>query len=294
MKKTLFLALAVAVTSHFAMADSGTVFESSFEAPKVTGRTPKDKGGDPTKADDKTHAWQNFDDQPKLKIGGITAGLTSEFARTGEQSLYVQADHLGVPYQGVIIASETFAVNPSQEYNVSIWGRNDGANGFSSEGPQIYMKLEVDFFKDDGSTQTGDSEYLLQPIPGAKGRKPLFTSTGWSQLSRRVTTPEDAKYMLVMWRWEAVPDQEPVSGTMYFDDVTVEGDVPEPRTKPSPTPLPFNASEPGAEATATPEATPAATEGDAATSGTTEAASPSATPTPTPATKKSKSKHKEQ
>jgi hypothetical protein len=265
--KTYLLALTLAALAPVAFAETGSFFDTSFESPSVTGRTPKAEGGDPTKVEDKPdakHPWQSFDDQPSLKKGGITAGLTTEMARTGDQSFFIKADKLGVPYQGVVIASQTFPITPAQDYIVHIWGRNDAVAGFSSEGPQLYMKLEVDFFGEDGTTQVGDSEYLLQPLPGAKGRKPFFTVTKWSDLSRRVTAPSDAKFMLVMWRWEAVPDQEPVSGTMYFDDVSVVGEKTPEDEKETETPAAqegqeekpeAKAAEPKTEASATPAAT---------------------------------------
>ena len=246
--KPFVLSLALATFTPFAFAETGVVFESSFEAPVIqTARLPKALGGNIVNQGAKPQ-WLQFEDQPvavpmvttdeaqpagakppttgTTAGGGIVAGIAADLARTGEQSLYLQADKLSVPYAGVVFSSAPIRVLPGKEYVVGIWGRNDPKNPLAAGSPQLYLKLQVDFFGDEGVTQTGDSEYLLQALPGGVGYEPTFISAAWRQLRKRVVTPADANYMVVTYRCDLSPDKGSVSGAMYFDDVTVEGEVP--------------------------------------------------------------------
>jgi len=306
MKPILFsLILALSVSSAF--AETGVVFESSFEAPVATAvRSPKANGGNISSHEGKPD-WAQFEDQPAAtpqpatmpasdgtgaltgtaavtgtapSRGGIVAGLTTDMARSGEQCLYIEAKSLSVPYAGVAFASVPIRIVPGKEYIVGIWGRNDAKTPLVSAAPQLFLKLQVDFFSDAGTTQTGDSEYLLQALPGSPGYPPTFVPDNWRQLRKRVVAPADANYMTITYRCDSSPDKGSLGGTMYFDDVTVSGEVPatdakEAAVTPTPTPTPGPA----------PEATPAVQQNATPTP------APEATPTPT-ATPKAKKKRK--
>lgn len=287
MKPTPFALLALttltlALSSSF--AETGLVFESSFEAPVATTvRTPKAKGGNISNHEGKAD-WAQFEDQPVAipqpstlpeatgtatgtatsgttpTGGGIVAGVTSDMARSGEQCLYIEANNLRVPYAGVALASVPIRIVPGKEYTIGIYGRNDSKTPLNSATPQLFLKLQVDFFSDAGTTQTGDSEYLLQALPGSPGYPPTFITESWRELRKRVVAPADANYMTVTYRCDCSPDKGTVNGVMYFDDVTVSGDIPEPDTKQaSAAPTPAPAVQPDATPTPTPVATPTPT-----------------------------------
>lgn len=277
--KSLIIALSLATATPFVLAEPGLVFQSSFEAPVVGGRTPKANGGDIANQGEKPE-WVAFADDPIAGLtthrphasgtnaGGIIAGVTNNMARTGDQSLFVEAKHLSVPYEGVVLGSAPIRIVPGQEYMVGIWGRNDASNPLTAALPQLFLKLQIDYFSDAGVTQVGDSDYLVEPMPGSPDQPPIFTNSAWRQIKRRIVTPENAKYMTVIWRCESSPDPGSVSGVMYFDDVTVEGQVPSKADI-------ANDAEKAKSNAATPSETT-----QAPATGSTPAATPEATPTP--------------
>ena len=246
--KPLVFALTLASLTPFVLAETGVVFESSFETPAaIEPRTPKSKGGTIANQGKKPE-WLQFEDQPvavpaaalepqpaagsgtasvSSSGGGIVAGVTSEMARTGEQCLYLEANQLSVPYAGIAFSSAPIKIVPGKEYIVGIWGRNDPKKPLVAGSPQLFLKLQVDFFSDEGVTQTGDSEYLLQALPGSPGYTLTFVDGAWRQLRKRVVAPADASHMIVTYRCDLSPDKGSVSGVMYFDDVTVEGELPD-------------------------------------------------------------------
>ena len=127
--------------------------------------------------------------------------------------------------------------------------------------PQLFLKLQVDFFTDAGTTQTGDSEYLLQALPGSPGYSPTFLDNAWRQLKKRVVAPADANHMVVTYRCDCSPDQGLVNGVMFFDDVTVEGEVPSTEgTGSTSAKKAESVAAPAAPAAVVKEATPAPTE----------------------------------
>ena len=294
--KSLLIALTLAGSSPFVLAEAGVVFENGFEAPAASGRTPKAKGGDLV-IEGAAGGWRYFVDAPVATKpgelpgakdnGGITAGVTDEMVRSGNQALFVEANKLKIPYVGVLFGSKPFRVVPGTDYTVGIWGRVDAKNPVTAGTAQLFLKLHIDFFSDaEGNSQIGDTEYLVQPLPGAAEQKPLFVKNGWRQLRRRVTAPEDAKYMTVTYKVEAAPAEGEASGLIYFDDVTVRGEMPPKGAEAEAAPK--TVAEPAAEATKAPQAetgaeqTPAAPAAQAA-----PAAAPEATPAP-----KAKRKHK--
>ena len=266
---------AMPLTSTF-----GTVlFESSFEAPEVSGRISKAKGGDFTNQGKKPE-WLHFDDcpdaaagDPAIKdAGGIIAGLTSEMVRTGDQAVFVKAEKLTVPYTGVAFTSNLIPVLPDKELVVGIWGRVDANTPLVLGLPQLFVKMQADFFSDEGVTQTGDSNYLIQPVPGTPENPKFFVDNAWRRLSRRVIVPADARYMVLTVRVESSAEKGAISGVMYLDDVSVECDL-SAEEKETLAAIVVPTPEPAAEAT--PEPTPEAAAATPAPAAPTPAASPS-------------------
>ena len=215
----LFFASVLALPNLAARAD--VVFANSFESPAVTGRTPKAAGADITKGE--PQAWSCFEDQPNIGEGGsVIAGLTKEVAHTGSQSLFIEADKLSAPYIGALLTSRPIPIQSGKTYKASLWGRNDARNPLISGAAQLFLKIQVDFFTDEGKTDIGESQYLLQPLPGGRGRLPVFRSNAWNCVGLRFTAPAESKYMTVSFRCDSSAERGAISGTIYFDDFTLE------------------------------------------------------------------------
>lgn len=221
----LFFAFALALPNLSARAD--VVFANSFETPSVTGRTPKAAGADIAKADPsklgEPLAWSRFEDQPNIGEGGsVVAGLTREVAHSGSQSLFIEAAKLSAPYIGALFATRPIPIESGKSYKASLWGRNDAKKPLISGAAQLFLKVQVDFFTDEGKTDIGESQYLLQPLPGGRGRPPVFSANAWKCVGLRITAPAEAKYMTVSFRCDSSAERGAISGTIYFDDFTLE------------------------------------------------------------------------
>jgi len=213
------------------------VFETSFEFPAVAGRTPKAAGGDIAKCNpskpDENPAWSCFEDQPNIGAegGGVLAGLTNQVARTGTQSLFIEATKLSLPYLGALFVSRPIPIEGGKGYKASIWGRNDATTPLPVATAQLFLKMRVDFYTDEGKTETGESQYLLLPLPGGKDRPPSIVTTGWNCVGLRFSAPAEAKYLVVSFRCDANAEQGDISGTVYFDDFTVADEPLQPEGK---------------------------------------------------------------
>ncbi|MEI6351625.1 MAG: hypothetical protein WCP06_11035 [Verrucomicrobiota bacterium] len=272
--KPLICLLALLCATPLRSTRGATFFENSFEQPEIFGRKAKSDGGDFARQGARPD-WRHFNDCPnaagedtaKKDAGAIIAGVTSDMARTGNQSCFVEAQKLAMPYTGVVFSSRPFAVLAGKEYVVGIWGRIDAKTPLTTGSSQLYVKLQADFFAEDSTTQTGESNYLVQAVPGTANHAKLFIDSAWRQLSRRVTAPDDARFMSLTVRVESGPESGVINGVMYFDDVSVEGDL-----------SPLEKDELSARPDA--PADESAAEEPAVQSATPEAASPVATPSP--------------
>jgi hypothetical protein len=253
MKHLASLLFAVAILPPALISHAGVVFETSFEFPTVRGRTPKAAGGDMAKVDPskpgEKPSWSCFEDQPNLDAegGGVIAGLTDQVARTGTQALFIEATRLSVPYLGALFVSRPIPIKGGECYKAGIWGRNDATTPLLPAKAQLFLKMRVDFYTDEGETETGESRYLLLPLPGGKGRMPSIVTTAWTALSLRFVAPAAAKFLVVSFRCDANAERGDISGIVYFDDFTVAAEpeppsqkIPEPATegavKPTPSP----------------------------------------------------------
>jgi hypothetical protein len=175
----------------------------SFESPKVEGRTPKAKGGDPSNGGNGP-VWVGFDHKADDAGGKLVAGLTNEIARTGKQSLFIEFDNLDAKYKFATMQSAPIPIAPSGVYRVSIWGRLDAANPLKPAGQFVTVKVQIDFFKADKQT-------------------PLFTENKWGEFWTEATAPAEAAFMVVTWRWQSGGDSGSINGVIYFDDASVRG-----------------------------------------------------------------------
>jgi hypothetical protein len=225
MKSPLLIATATALLNLPVQAD--IIFTNGFETPSVTGRTCKADGGDITKTDPAKpgglEAWSRFEDQPNIGEGGsVVAGLTKEVAHTGTQSLFIEAAKLSAPYIGALFATRPIPVESGKSYRATLWGRNDPKKPLISGAAQLFLKVQVDFFTDEGKTDIGESQYLLQPLPGGRGHVPVFRSDAWNCVGMRFTAPPEAKYVTISFRCDSSAERGAISGTIYFDDFTLE------------------------------------------------------------------------
>ena len=196
-----------------------------FEQPGVTARTRTEKGGDPSLSGE--HGlFASFTHRVGNKDGTITAGLTNEIARSGTQSIYIDVDKLSSRYEGAAIQSNPIPILPSHTYKTSIWGKMDSKKPFVIQNRPLYLKLQIDFFSADKLTQTGETVYLIQPIPGTKNREAFFDDKKWTEFGTEFSTPEDALFIVVTWHWDTGSEPGETSGLIYFDDFTVRGDMP--------------------------------------------------------------------
>jgi hypothetical protein len=217
-----------------AFAADNLLPDSSFEAPIVAARTPKDQGGDPTN-NGATPGWVEFKFETTGTNAGITAGLTNEVAHTGTQSFYIDFDHVAEPYQSASLTSNFVPIVSGSSYMVGIWGRTDAKDLIDSAGRSAYLKLEVDFFAGDGNESVGDPVYSVQPLPGSKDHDPYFKPDSWNQFAIKVTAPPGAVFAQIIWRWETGSDPGEINGVMFFDDATITGPPnPVPDLTPSP------------------------------------------------------------
>ena len=224
--------LAAVILSPALPAIAGIIFETSFESPSVKSQTPKSAGADISKPDpakpNEKPVWSQFEDQPNSGAdgGSVVAGLTNQAARTGTQSLFVEASKLSVPYLGAFFVTRPIPIEGGKPYRACIWGRNDPKKSLVSAVAQLFLKMQIDFYTDEGQTETGESQYMLQPLPGGKGRAPAIISSAWKPVVLSFIAPAAAKFMMVSFRCDSSAEGGAISGTVYFDDFTVSTEQP--------------------------------------------------------------------
>jgi len=167
--------------------------------------------------------------------GSVTGGLTNEVAHEGKQSFFIRFDHVNGPYQSATLISNFIPVASGTEYQVGIWGRTDAKDLIDSAGRSAYLKLQVDYYAKDANESVGETYYAVQPLPGSKDHDPFFVPDSWKAFYVKLTTPPDAVFAQVTWRWETGSDPGEINGIMYFDDAGIVGpDAPIPNLTPSP------------------------------------------------------------
>jgi hypothetical protein len=195
----------------------------SFEWPPVVARKTKAEGADVTKSAMNAE-WVRFTDKPDAEGGQLLLGLTNRVFRTGRQCLFVEFNKLAKPMVKTELSSDMLPILPSHPYRVAIWGRIDKERPITLAQRSPYLKLRVDWFKEDREEQTGESVWKAQPIPGPKNRKPLFVAHEWKEFFATVKSPEDAAFVKITWSWETPPQEGETDGVIYFDDATLFGE----------------------------------------------------------------------
>jgi len=217
-----------------AFAADNLLPDGGFEKPVVNGRMPKELGGNPANGGAGA-GWIAFKFRATGTNGKVTGGLTNEVACSGKQSLYIQFDHVGAAYQSASLVSNFIPVASGTEYLVGIWGRTDARDLIDSQGRSAYLKLEVDYFAKDANESVGESFYAVRPVPGTKDHDPYFKPDSWNRFFVKLTTPPEAVFAQITWRWETGSDPGEINGIMYFDDAAMIGPAaPVPNLTPAP------------------------------------------------------------
>ena len=211
-----------------------------FEEPAVKMRTPKDSGADPVNGGVKS-LWQSFTATSNATGGSVIAGLTNEIAHGGAQSLFVKFDDVSSSYQNATLKTALVPVMQSMSYRIGLWGRVGKINPLIMGDRQTFMKIQVDFLKDDGTTLVGDPEYRIQAIPGSKNHPLLFTADKWNEYYTEINTPVEAAFLILKLSFESGSTPGKISGIIFFDDFTIQG---EPSMLKTPKPMPAETPEP--------------------------------------------------
>lgn len=216
------------------------ILNGDFEKPAVKQRTPRELGGDPVNGGVKS-SWKNF--TLNSPSGALTAGLTNEIAHSGAQSLYVKFDNVSKGYENASLETAPIPIGAGSPYRIGLWGRVDKTNPLILGDRPAYLKLKIEFFKEDGATPAGEAEYKLQPIPGAKNRDPIFTADTWREFFTEIKSAGDAAFMVITVKFETSSNPGKTNGIIYFDDFSIKGlpsEVKEPKS------IPVDAAEPTA------------------------------------------------
>jgi hypothetical protein len=211
------LAGALAAFSADCLADN-LLKNASFEAPSIEGRVPARQGGNPALAKTDT-TWAHF--QTMDKTGKIKAGMTTEVSHTGKQSIFVEFEKSTME-QGAFLMSDLIPIKAEEAYRVSLWGRLDRKKPLTLDQGRPYMQVEVDFLLLDQATPAGDPDVRTQMIPGSPKRL-MFVPGKWTEYAANFKSPAGAEFMKVTFRWESPKTDEPAAGTIYFDDIVVDG-----------------------------------------------------------------------
>jgi hypothetical protein len=223
------LLLATALLIFSLPATARVIEENSFETPRVSGRISKASGGDPTLAPREPGTppfWQCLEDQPAIGCEGgrLTAGLTTEQARSGTQSLFIEARNLCAPFIGVQWATKAIPVCGKKYYWIVLWGRAAPDSPAPSAPPPLYLNVRVSFYGDEEGQETGECLYLVIPLQGP-ARKGINTGN-WTPLRFGFEAPGSAKFMTVNFQCDGRASKEAINGTVYFDDFSVTEEPP--------------------------------------------------------------------
>lgn len=215
----LFLACSLAAT---AQEPVNQIKNSSFEDPAVPGRTSWREGGTPSRAVAETNSWTQLQVQVRSQDkpnGELVVGLTNEFARSGQQAVFVDFQNLSAQRRSFLM-TDLLPVKAGHLYRFALWGRIDPTRPLTLDQRRPLMKLEFEYFTADPEVQCDRSDYGTQMIPGSLDRL-MFFSTKWTEYFRLVRTPEDAAFMKVTLRWESDKAPGVTDGTIYFDDASL-------------------------------------------------------------------------
>lgn len=223
--------LSVGVTTVLLLASGhaeNLLENGSFELPKVTGRTPAAKGGNPSLPEEKSLWTALVTPRVGPGSGQLITGLTDEVAHEGKQSLFVDFEKLTEEGSRAMLTSELLPVQANKPYRISVWGRVDRARPLALDERRPHLLVDMEFFAADQETQVGSTEYRVQMIPGSVvpglGTRLLFVSNKWSEYYTEVKSPTDSAFMKVTFSFQAPKEKGETDGVLYLDSAVVEGE----------------------------------------------------------------------
>lgn len=216
---------ALLLTSSYA---ENLLENGSFEFPKITGRVPVEKGGNPSQTGEEKTLWTALISPPKGEGGQLITGLTDEIAYEGKQSLFVDFEKLTAKGKRATLVSELLPVQPNQKYRISIWGRLNRERPLALDERRPHLLVEAEFFAADQETQIGNTEYRVQMIPGSVvpglGTRILFFANKWTEYHTEIKSPTDAAFMKVVFNFQVPKEEGETDGVLYLDNAAVEGE----------------------------------------------------------------------
>ena len=233
----VLIALLLCALPHFAAASHNRLIaENSFEEPSITGDGSKPAGGNPTMASGspaRPAIWESLEDHPHLgpESGSIVAGLTGRAARSGTQSLFVEAAGLNAPYLAAQWTSCPIPIKPGKYYRITLWGR-DGTQPPPREPANptpLYLTFHVVFYGSQApgeSAETGENLYLMVPLRNPTGHTPCLSAGRWTPLKFEFEAPAEAHFFRVSFQCGGSGGKGPLNATVYFDDFTVTEEIP--------------------------------------------------------------------
>ncbi len=225
MKSFLIPVLTGAITLATAQAEN-LLQNSSFEEPRIKGRTLPKNGGDPARTESPT-SWSSLVLEGEQKDAKLTAGLTDEIARTGKQALFVDFQKVADRKLTATLTSDIFEIKAESPYTVSMWGKIDRARPLTLDARRPHFRLQVEFFGSD-LAHVIDPQYRVQMIPGnvlpGIGPRLIFNSSDWRMYSTDLKSPTGAAFMKISFLFDAADEPGVVDGAIYFDDLGVEGE----------------------------------------------------------------------
>ncbi len=223
--------LSVGLVSTLLLASSqaeNLIENGSFELPKVSGRTPAAKGGNPSRTDEKTSWTALIGPRPGTGKGNLIVGLTDEIAHEGKQSLFVDFEKITEGGQRAMLVSQLLPIQSNKPYRISAWGRLDRERPIALDERRPHLVVDVEFFAADQETQLGSTEYRVQMIPGSivpgMGTRLLFTAGKWNEYFTEVKSPTDSAFMKVTFNFQVPKEPGETDGILYLDSAAVQGE----------------------------------------------------------------------
>ena len=235
----VFIALWFCALPLFAKASHGRVIaENSFEEPSVSGNAPKANAAaeaPPITPDSplRPDLWESLEDHPNLGpgCGSIVAGLTSRAARSGTQSLFVEAAGLNAPYLAAQWTSRPIPIEAGKYYRITLWGC-DGTRSPAREpaaAAPLYLTFHVAFYESyplAATAETGENLYLVVPLRNPPGHGASLSAGCWTPLKFEFEAPAKAAFFRVSFQCGGHGSKGPLNATVYFDDFTVSEEIP--------------------------------------------------------------------
>ena len=223
--KKLLLIPAVLLLTHapaFILHADNLMLNGGFEEPAVKTRSTMELGGNPV-ANEATSKWKTFEILAQPAAGKVVAGLTNEISHEGAQSLYVEYGNVSIGSQIIQLRTRLIGIMPEAPYRINLWGKLDKKTPFVIGERTLFLKMEVNYFMDDGVTPAGESDYRIQPIPGSKNRPPVFTAEKWNEYFVEVKSPPGAAFMVFTLKFENGSQPGKTTGIIFIDDFSISG-----------------------------------------------------------------------